>query len=164
VRESAHGSAEARVVTVREAATADAPALARARWEFRAALAAPAEEEAAFLARCRKWMAERLGTPGAWRCWIAETDGALAGTIWVHFFDKVPNPTAEAERHAYVTNFFVRPESRGAGIGNVLLCAALEACDAAEVDAVILWATPRSRSLYERHGFESGGDLLERRR
>ena len=33
-----------------------------------------------------------------------------------------------------------------------------------EMDAVILWPTPPSRSLYLRHGFAFREDLMERRR
>jgi hypothetical protein len=32
------------------------------------------------------------------------------------------------------------------------------------VDRLVLWPTPESRTLYERHGFAVRDDLLERRR
>jgi hypothetical protein len=32
-----------------------------------------------------------------------------------------------------------------------------------EVDAVILWPSPRSRTLYMRHGFKTPNDILELR-
>jgi hypothetical protein len=50
-----------------------------------------------------------------------------------------------------------------AGLGSALLHACLSECDARAVDAVILWPTPASRTLYRRHGFAGRDDLLERR-
>ena len=47
--------------------------------------------------------------------------------------------------------------------GLVPLGAALDRCRQQGVDAVILWPTPESRSLYERHGFKSETGLLELR-
>lgn len=84
--------------------------------------------------------------------------------IWLQLIDKLPNPGAEPERHAYITSVYVEPPLRGAGLGSGLLDACLGACTDEGVDAVILWTRPRSRSLYERHGFGVTGKLLERPR
>jgi GNAT superfamily N-acetyltransferase len=147
----------------RRARAADAPELARLRYAFRSALSAPAEDEAAFVRRCAAWMRPRLADDDRWWCALAERVGEVVGTVWVQLIEKLPNPVAEPEWHAYVTNFFVQPALRGGGVGSTLLGLALEACEARGVDAVILWPTPRSRSLYERHGFAVRDDLLERR-
>jgi GNAT superfamily N-acetyltransferase len=87
----------------------------------------------------------------------------VVGTIWLHRIEKLPNPVGEAETHGYVSSLYVDPACRGEGLGGRLLGACLEACLAEGVDAVILWPTPRSRSLYQRHGFAVREDLLERR-
>lgn len=147
-------------VTVRPAVRADAPALARLRYDFRTALDAPAEPEARFLERCAAWLEARLVIGGRWRCWIAEQDGRAVGMVWLQLIEKIPNPVHEPEWHGYVSSLYVAPESRNAGLGSRLLVAALRECEVRQVDAVILWATPRSRGLYERHGFEPGADLL----
>jgi ribosomal protein S18 acetylase RimI-like enzyme len=149
--------------SLRAAGPADAAGLAQLRFAFRADLDAPAEGEAVFLARCVPWMAARLGS-GAWRCWVLERGGALAGSVWLQLLEKLPNPVGEPEWHGYITSLFVRPEARGRGLGSRLLGAALEECDRRGCDAVVLWPTPRSRSLYLRHGFAVRDDLLERRR
>jgi ribosomal protein S18 acetylase RimI-like enzyme len=153
---------EASAPVLRPAVPADAEGLARLRFAFRADLEPPAEAEAAFLARCRPWMAARLGS-GPWRSWVLERHGALIGSVWLQLLEKLPNPVAEPERHGYVSSLFVRPEARGRGLGSRLLAAALAECDACGCDAVLLWPTPRSRSLYLRHGFAVRDDLLERR-
>ena len=77
--------------------------------------------------------------------------------------EKLPNPVAEPEWHGYVSSLFVCPDARGAGLGSRLLGAALAECDRRGCDAVVLWPTPRSRSLYLRHDFAVRDDLLERR-
>jgi GNAT superfamily N-acetyltransferase len=148
---------------VRGAVIADAPALARLRYEFRAALDPTPEAEAAFVARCTRWMAARL-EGGTWRCWVAEdTPGVIVGTVWLHLIEKLPNPVLEPEQHGYVSSLYVRPAARGTGLGSTLLRACIDDCVRGQVDAILLWPTPASRSLYERHGFGVRDDLLERR-
>ena len=147
---------------LRAGVSSDAGALARLRFAFSTDLEAPAEANAAFLARCRPWMAARLGS-GPWRSWVLEQDGDLVGSVWLQLLEKLPNPVAEPEWHGYISSLFVRPEARGQGLGSHLLAAALAECDRRGCDAVLLWPTPRSRSLYLRHGFAVRDDLLELR-
>ena len=149
---------------VRRATPEDAPALAKARYEFRAGLEAPLEAEEDFLARCTDWMRGRLSGAGGWSCWVAVEDDRICGAVWLRLLEKVPNPVGEPESHAYVTNLFVEASRRGRGLGSALLSMALRECESRGVDAVILWPTPRSRSLYERHGFAVARDLLQLRR
>ena len=108
-------------------------------------------------------MLRRLTAESAWRAWIAEHTGQVAGTIWLQAIEKLPNPASEFELHAYVSNFYVRAEHRNTGIGSALLRAALDECRRLDVDAVFLWPTARSRPLYERHGFAPGTGMLTMR-
>ena len=142
------------------AGAVDAAALAGLRWEFRAALASAQESEEAFRRRCAGWMRERLAD-GRWRCWVVESDGAVVGQLWLQPIEKIPNPVAEPERHAYISNVFLRSSLRGQGAGSALFATAMAWCRASGVDAVILWPTPRSRPLYERHGFKADGGVME---
>jgi GNAT superfamily N-acetyltransferase len=150
-------------VTVRLATPADAKSLARLRYSFRATQAPAIESELDFLERCQPWMAKRLTRDSAWRCWVAETGNQLVGTLWLQLLEKLPNPVEEAEWHGYITSFYVDPAWRNSGLGSALLARALEECSAREVDAVILWPTPKSRALYERHGFGVRDDIMARR-
>lgn len=150
-------------VKIRAAGAADAPALARLRYEFRAGLHTAVEEEQHFLERCVSWMADRLASRRIWRCWMAEESRMPLGSVWLQLLEKIPNPVGEPELHGYVTSLYVRAERRGAGVGSALLTACLEACESRGADSVFLWPTPKSRPLYERHGFSVREDLLERR-
>jgi GNAT superfamily N-acetyltransferase len=149
-------------LALRHAVPTDAAALARLRFSFRADLQTPAEPESDFLARCTSWMTPRLAPGSGWRCWVAG-EAEPVGTVWLQILEKLPNPVAEPEWHGYVSSLFVRPDARGAGLGSRLLATALAECDRRGCDAVVLWPTPRSRSLYLRHGFALRDDLLERR-
>jgi GNAT superfamily N-acetyltransferase len=145
---------------VRRATTADVPVLATLRYEFRSRRKAPVESAADFLPRCIDWMRPRVADATRWRVWVLEHEGAIAGNIWLEIVDKLPNPNAERELHAYVTNFFVRPELRNAGAGSRLLQSVLDECQRSDVDAVFLWPSDRSRPLYERHGFVLPSEML----
>ena len=147
---------------IRAARESDAAALAALRYEFRGGIAPVREEARAFLARCAAWMGSRLAA-STWRCWVAQADDEIVGTVWLHLLDKLPNPVGEPELHGYVSSLYVRPEFRGAGLGSALLGTCLDACGPLGVDSVILWPTPASRSLYLRHGFACRDDLWERR-
>ena len=99
----------------------------------------------------------------AWRCWVIDDGKQLLGHVCVQLFEKMPNPVDEPEAHAYLTNFYVVPELRGRGLGRKLLNKALSCCRANGVDAVILWATAESKSLYRRCGLLEPADILELR-
>ena len=149
--------------TVRLATRSDASDLARLRYALRAGAASTAEDRTAFLARCERWMAARLGGAGAWRCWLAERDGGIVGAIWLQVIEKIPNPLGEGERHGYLTSFFVDERARGRGVGSALLAALLDAPETQRLDAIVLWPTERSRSLYTRYGFAATDDVIQRR-
>lgn len=148
--------------SLRSATPDDSGRLARLRYEFRASEDPTVEDRDRFVERCEKWMRERL-EPGRdrWRCWVAEPDGRIRGHVWVELVPKVPNPADEAETHAYLTNMYVEPDLRGRGLGTALLEAAVSWCRGRELDALILWPTEDSRSLYRRFGCEPTDGLFE---
>jgi GNAT superfamily N-acetyltransferase len=148
-------------VDIRPAHESDAEALARLRYAFRAAMNPPGETEGDFIARAAPWMAARLAPGSAWRCWVAEEAGRVAGHLWLQLIEKIPNPGPELELHAYITNVYVDPASRKRGTGQRLMDAALHFCRETSVDSVILWPTEQSRTLYARNGFVEPSDMLE---
>ena len=148
---------------IRRAVPADAPMLARLRYDFRQELDPVLESEDVFLQRCTVWMSDRLQPGGTWRCFVAVLRDCTVGTLWLQDIEKLPNPVGHSELHGYVSSVYVVPESRGLGIGSALLQACLADAEARGLDSLFLWPSDRSRPLYHRHGFEGGDDLLQRR-
>jgi GNAT superfamily N-acetyltransferase len=151
-------------VRIRLATSDDCRALAEMRYRFRAETKSKIETKSVFVRRCTSWMKKRFRTGSSpWRCWVLDDGKRLLGHVCVQLLEKIPNPVNEPEFHAYVTNFFVVPEMRNQGFGQGLLNKALSWCRARGTDAIILWATPGSRSLYRRCGFVEPTDLFELR-
>ena len=148
------------VTEIRAAVPGDAERLAQLRWDFRVARAPVQEDHGAFLRRCADWMRHELASQAVWRAWVAVAGEEIVGQLWVQTITKMPNPVAERERHAYVSNVYVEPDHRG-GAGSRLLAAALAWARAEKMDRVILWPSARSVTLYERHGFTHHGDVME---
>jgi GNAT superfamily N-acetyltransferase len=153
------------VIAVRRAGPGDATVLAELRYAFRSEMAAPTEPETQFLERATRWLADRLGG-GQWTGWMASADdqgGQGVGLVLVQLIEKVPNPVREAESIGYVSSLYVRPRWRGSGLGGRLLTTALEFCRRSGAENVVLWPSPRSIPLYQRHGFRSVGEVMELR-
>ena len=148
------------MIDIRRAASTDAGAMAELRWEFRAGRQPPTESHEAFIRRCGAWMRRELATPTAWHAWVAVNNRAIVGQVWLHTIAKIPNPVDETEHHAYLSNLYVKPSDRG-GVGTRLLAAAIAAARADGVDRVVLWPSGRSVTLYLRHGFTHGGEVME---
>lgn len=143
---------------MRPAGPSDASRLAQLRWAFRTEHARPAEDEAAFLARAAAWFEDRLAGD-RWRAWVAEVDGGeesgpvVVGQVVLQVVEKVPNPVVEAETLGYLTNVFVLPGWRGRGLGRQLIVQAVQWCEGAGLDTLVLWPTQQSVPMYRRLGF-----------
>ena len=153
-------------VRIRVARSIDCSALAELRYQFRAEAGSATEPKSRFVRRCASWMKNRLCFGSRrWRCWVLDDGKQLVGHVCVQLFEKLPNPVEnEPELHAYITNFYVIPEKRSHGFGRKLLDKALSWCRVRGTDAIILWATTESRSLYRRCGLAEPADILELRR
>jgi GNAT superfamily N-acetyltransferase len=147
------------VIDIRVADATDAAELAELRWEFRVGREPASEPHDAFVARCEAWMRHEL-SGAVWRSWVAIHDGVIVGAVWLRTLPKIPNPVAERDHLAYLSNLYVRPSERG-GTGTALLEMAIRWARAQEMDRVILWPTGQSVTLYARHGFTRAGDVME---
>lgn len=149
------------MIEIRAAVPGDAVILAELRWEFRAGRDAAVEAHDAFVERCAAWMRRELTEGKPWRAWVALRENRIIGQVWLDTLQKVPNPIAERERHAYLSNLYVQPTERGA-VGTRLLETAIAWADDNGVDRVVLWPSSRSVTLYLRHGFTRDGEVMER--
>lgn len=147
---------------IRQAVPSDAPALAQLRWDFRSTRGGLTENQGEFVERCAAWMATALADP-RWTCFAAEIENAIVGHLWIESIEKIPNPALEPERHAYLTNVYVRPACRGEGIASRLLDRARVWCVEQQVDTMFLWPSDKSRPLYARHGFATSDAILLRK-
>jgi len=152
-------------VRIRLAKSGDCRALAEMRYRFRAEDESVTESKSRFVRRCTSWMKKRFcGGSCPWRCWVIGDGKRMLGHVCVQLFEKIPNPVNdEPELHAYVTNFYVIPEMRSQGLGKRLLNKALSWYRARGTDAVILWPSPPSKSLYRQYGFVAPSDIFELR-
>jgi GNAT superfamily N-acetyltransferase len=152
-------------VRIRLAMSDDCRALAEMRYRFRAETEWVTETKSRFVRRCTSWMRKHFCVGSCpWRCWVLDDGKRLLGHVCVQLIEKIPNPVKdEPELHAYVTNFYVVPEMRDRGFGKRLLNKALSWCRSRGTDAVILWASPASKSLYRRCGFDAPSDIFELR-
>jgi GNAT superfamily N-acetyltransferase len=99
---------------------------------------------------------------GAWRIWVAELEGRIVGTMWLQIVERVPRPGEDrgALPIGYLTNVFVEPELRDAGLGSRILREVVAWARRRGVEEIIVWPSERSYPFYERAGFSSTPDPL----
>ena len=147
---------------VRRATADDAEDLAALRWQFSGESHTPVVEREAFLAQMAATVREYLAS-GRWTIWIAvERDTErLVGTAFLQRIDKVPRPYPRAPAWGYVTNVYVVPELRNAGVGRRILDALVRDTREAGLDTLLLWPSQRAVPFYLRAGFGSPPSALE---
>jgi len=147
---------------IRTAVESDVPALAERRWDFRFEQdeAPPVVGKPAFLEECGRFLREALAS-GLWVCWLAESDGCIVSNLFVQIVPKLPRPARPRDAWGYVTNVYTDRDRRGQGIGAKVLEAALRWAKERDLERLVLWPSPASRSFYERAGFRAGNEVHE---
>ena len=142
-------------VVVREAVATDARRLAGMRWDVKAEEGGldPGTREA-WVDRHTTWFKDAVA--GEWQVFVAEDGLQLYGHVFVRVVDKAPSPQPGPTAIGYVTNFYVVPERRGAGIGGRLLDATTAWAGGERLDALVVWPSDASVADYERVGFSAG--------
>ncbi len=108
--------------------------------------------EPGFLDRyARAWLATQAAHP----VWIAEAGEDHAGYLQAAVVEPLPvaGPPAGAGADLVVDTFFVRPEHRGIGVGEVLLRAACGWARDAGFRQVLMSAGVHTTAMVERVGF-----------
>ncbi|WP_447645017.1 N-acetyltransferase family protein [Nocardioides zeae] len=99
--------------------------------------------------------------------WLASASSEAVGMLSVLEFERMPTPRREDRVRptawGYLANFYVLPAWRGRGVGEALLATCTAHADAEGWARIVLSPSPRSRSLYARHGFTTTDGLLVRR-
>jgi len=89
---------------------------------------------------------ERFLSASPHGCFVAETDGEVAGTAATISYEG---------RFAWIGMVLVDPARRGQGIGTKLLEKSIEYLDGCGIPCIKLDATPEGKPLYEKLGFVS---------
>jgi GNAT superfamily N-acetyltransferase len=133
-------------VVVRVAATGDIGAIAslRSRWS------AGAGADPDFEKRMATWLAlegERRTT------WLATLGESPVGMASLFEYRRMPRPGRPDSRWGYVSNMFVREDSRNRGIGSALLTTIVTAADERAYARLVLSPSARALPFYRRAGF-----------
>lgn len=145
---------------IRQASPDDTPELARLLWSH----ASPEEQAAQAVDRF-------AGDLAAWwnscadshLAFVADAaDESLVGMAWLALLPRIPRPGAIFRRSADIQSVFVMPEHRGSGVGSALVEAATAYAFARGVARVTVSSGRRAVPVYERLGFSSSPQLLER--
>jgi GNAT superfamily N-acetyltransferase len=88
----------------------------------------------------------------------------LVGMAWVALVPRVPRPGATSRMSADIQSVFVLPDARGRGIGSALVRAASDHAIDAGALHITVHSGRKAVPVYERLGFESSRQLLQRHR
>jgi len=77
----------------------------------------------------------------------------LAAAMWLHTVPRIPVPGKRAGPIGYLTNVYVEPAHRNAGLGAEMVDQVTVWCRTEGFSTVIVWPTARSRSFSRRGGF-----------
>jgi GNAT superfamily N-acetyltransferase len=138
----------------------DIPELARLRWELYAEQEGDVPETLdAYRERFASFAGAALSSD-AWRSWVARDGDRLVAAMWLQTVPRVPVPGKRAGPIGYLTNVYVAPEHRNAGLGAQLLDRVKAWCSEQRYSLVIVWPTERSRPFYRRVGFDRPDEPL----
>ncbi|WP_035793652.1 GNAT family N-acetyltransferase [Kitasatospora mediocidica] len=114
----------------------------------------------AFAAELAQWWAAQRGSHLAFVARLGEPE--IIGMAWVALVPRVPRPGATSRLSADIQTVFVLPEQRGQGIGSALVAAASDHAAQLGAARVTVHSGRRAVPVYERLGFESSRQLLQR--
>ncbi len=141
------------VTVYRLAERSDALKLAALRWGLRTDddPAFDAASKARFIQQFTTWI--DTAPDKNFAHWVAEQDGELIGVISVRIIHKLPSPEDLDGRFGYLTNTYVLPEHRNAGVGTALLAAVKNWAVGEGLELLVVWPSHRSYPFYERGGY-----------
>jgi len=149
------------VARIRLATTDDIADLAELRWHlYTEDQPADTETGVAYAERFERFARDALRNPD-WRIWVADTTEGMVGSMWRFRVPRVPQPDrGETAPLAYLTNVYVRPAHREAGLGSRMLHEVIDVSRAEGFSLIMVWPSDRSQPFYGRAGFERLNDPL----
>jgi GNAT superfamily N-acetyltransferase len=147
-------------VRISEATADDVAGLARLLWLNGRDEEPEQQSVDAFAAELAEWWAVREDSHLAY---VARGDGPdIVGMAWVALVPRVPRPGAMGRLSADIQSVYVVPEQRGRGIGSALVRAASDRAARLGSLHVTVHSGRKAVPVYERLGFESSRQLLQR--
>jgi GNAT superfamily N-acetyltransferase len=145
----------------RIATPADLPQIADLRWRLRVD-DAPVSDRGAydrfvadFIRICtEEWRTEEIVH------WLAADSEHLLAVVSVAIVRKLPSPENLRGRWGYISNSYVLPHARNAGVGQNLLMAIEAWARAEDLELLLVWPSERAYPFYERAGFRRHPDPL----
>ena len=143
------------MLNYRKATIADAPVLAKMRFELLREASSNRYEEherEKWEKDCRDYF-ERAINEDSFVSWVAVDEGQIVATGGASFFGVPPSVSCPSGKVAYLANMYTYPEYRGQGIGARFVGLVIEEARVRGCRKVILHAAPNAVKLYERLGF-----------
>ncbi len=110
-------------------------------------------------ARFLPWVQQKMES-NEYLTWFALTPGSfIAARLGLWLMDWPPHLVAGGRWRGNILNVYTEPAHRRRGLARALMQVALDWCEANEVGAVILHASPEGRPLYESLGFTSTNEM-----
>lgn len=144
------------------ATVADIDGLARLLWlDTMGEDPAPGSVDA-FATDLTRWWATHRETHHAFIAQPHETEHRIVGMAWVALLPRIPRPGATRRFSADIQTVFVEAQHRGYGIGSALVNAAAAHAEHAGAARVTVHSGRHAVPMYERLGFSSTRQLLQR--
>jgi GNAT superfamily N-acetyltransferase len=142
----------------------DIPGLARLLWLDTRHEVPDADAVAEFAIELEEWW---RGKRDSHIAFVARTEDATAaqeivGMAWVALLPRIPRPGATNRLAGDIQTVFVLPEHRSRGIGSALVDAAAQHATDRGAIRVTVHSGRRAIPVYERIGFASSRQLLQR--
>ncbi|MEU6205922.1 GNAT family N-acetyltransferase [Micromonospora musae] len=138
----------------------DVADLARLLWLDTHSEEPPQLSVAAFAAELAQWWATHQDSHLAFVARLHRPEAV--GMAWVALVPRVPRPGATSRLSADIQSVFVMPDQRGRGIGSALVDAASAHATRLGSLRVTVRSGRKAVPVYERLGFESSRQLLQR--
>jgi GNAT superfamily N-acetyltransferase len=151
---------ETRPVRISQADANDIPELGRLLWLNSSDEQVAQNSVETFAADLAEWWTTHGGSHLAFVARLERPE--LVGMAWLALVPRVPRPGVTSRLSADIQSVFVHPEQRGRGIGSALVEAATQHAVHLGSLHVTVHSGSRAVPVYERLGFKSSPQLLQR--